>query len=174
MATVVLKKDTPGLAFASATWHFSTEQMPAESDGDLFTVSRKYYLRRHDGHKWVLQPLAMGDPVALGDQIEVQLSVSAKQAAEYVHLRDPRGAGFEPESMTSGYRWKSGLGYYEEVRDSGANFFFSRLPTGQYTLKYRLRASMSGAFKVGPATLQSMYAPEFTAHSAGRMVTVSP
>ena len=174
MATVVVEKDTPGLAFASATWHFSTEQMPAESDGDLFAVSRQYFLRRHDGQKWVLQPLAIGDPVAIGDQIEVQLSVTAKQAAEYVHLRDPRGAGFEPESMTSGYRWNSGLGYYEEVRDSGANFFFTRLPTGQYTLKYRLRASMSGAFKVGPATLQSMYAPEFAAHSAGQVVTVSP
>jgi uncharacterized protein YfaS (alpha-2-macroglobulin family) len=174
MATVVVEKDTPGLAFASATWHYSTEQMPEQADGDLFAVSRRYFLRQHDGQKWVLQALAPGDPVAIGDQVEVQLSVSSRQAAEYVHLRDPRGAGFEPESTTSGYRWQSGLGYYEEVRDSGANFFFSKLPAGQYTLKYRLRANMSGAFKVGPATLQSMYAPEFSAHSAGGVVTVSP
>ncbi len=174
MSTVVVEKETPGLAFASATWHFSTEQMPAQSDGDLFGISRRYFLRRHDGQQWVLQPLATGDPVAVGDQIEVQLSITAKQAAEYVHLRDPRGAGFEPESMTSGYRWRAGLGFYEEVRDSGVNFFFTRLPTGQYTLKYRLRANMSGEFKVGPATLQSMYAPEFVAHSAGRTVNVSP
>jgi uncharacterized protein YfaS (alpha-2-macroglobulin family) len=174
MATVVVEKDTPGLAFASATWHFSTEQMPTESDGDLFGVSRQYFLRRHDGQRWVLQPLATGDPIAIGDQIEVQLSVSTKQAAEYVHLRDPRGAGLEPESVTSGYRRQAGLGYYEEVRDSGANFFFTRLPTGQYTLKYRLRANMYGAFKVGPATLQSMYAPEFVAYSAGRLVNISP
>jgi len=37
---------------------------------------------------------------------------------------------------------------------------------------YRLRANMAGAFKVGPATLQSMYAPEFTAYSAGHMLEV--
>ena len=43
-----------------------------------------------------------------GDQVEVQLSIRAKHAAEYVHLRDPRGAGFEPESLTSGWRWDLG------------------------------------------------------------------
>jgi len=174
MATIVVAKETPGLAFASATWHFSTEEMPEQADGDLFAVTRQYFLRQHDGQQWTLKPLAAGDHVAVGDQIEVQLSVTAKQAAEYVHLRDPRGAGFEPESSTSGYRWQSGLGYYEEVRDSGANFFFSWLPTGQFTLKYRLRASMAGGFKVGPATMQSMYAPEFAAHSAGRIVEIAP
>ena len=30
--------------------------------------------------------------------------------------------------------------------------------------KIRLRANMAGSFKVGPATLQSMYTPEFTAY----------
>jgi hypothetical protein len=63
---------------------------------------------------------------------------------------------------------------YEEVRDSGANFFFDWLPAGEYVLKYRLRANMGGTFRVGPATLQSMYAPEFTAYSAGDMMTVAP
>ncbi|HET9228814.1 MAG TPA: hypothetical protein VFR31_19195, partial [Thermoanaerobaculia bacterium] len=60
----------------------------------------------------------------------------------------------------------------EETRDSGTNFFFDWLPAGEYVLKYRLRANMAGTFRVGPATLQSMYAPEFTAYSAGNMLTV--
>ncbi len=174
MATVVVKKDTPGLAFASATWHFSTEELPDQADGDLFAVTRRYFLRHHDGDQWTLEPLNKGDAVAVGDQLEVHLSLKAKQAAEYVHLRDPRGAGFEPEEARSGYRWQNGLGYYEEFRDSGVNYFFTSLPTGQYTLKYRLRANMSGDFKVGPATVQSMYAPEFAAHSAGRKVQITP
>jgi uncharacterized protein YfaS (alpha-2-macroglobulin family) len=33
---------------------------------------------------------------------------------------------------------------------------------------------MAGVFRTGPATLQSMYAPEFTAYSAGDVVTVAP
>jgi len=45
---------------------------------------------------------------------------------------------------------------------------------GQYTFKYRLRANMSGKFRIGPATLQSMYAPEFNAYSAGKALEVAP
>jgi uncharacterized protein YfaS (alpha-2-macroglobulin family) len=172
MSTVVAEKHTKGTAFVSATWSFSTEKLPEAASGDLFLVTRSYFCRSHDGQQWVLTPLTTGEQLAVGDQVEVQLAITARHAAEFVHLRDPRGAGFEPESTTSGYRWDLGLGYYEEIRDSGANFFIDWLPAGQYTLKYRLRANMAGTFRVGPAVLQSMYAPEFVAYSAGRLVAV--
>lgn len=174
MSTVVVEKSTPGLAFASATWHFSTEQPPAAADGDLLGVTRRYFRRYEKDGKWVLEPLGEGKALTVGDQVVVQLDITARHAAEYVHLRDPRGAGFEPERVTSGYRWDGGLSHYLEVRDSGANFFFDRLPAGSYTLQYRLRASMAGTFKAAPAQLQSMYAPEFTAHSAGAELSVRP
>ncbi len=58
------------------------------------------------------------------------------------------------------------------MRDSGTNFFFEQLPVGEYTFKYRLRANMAGTFRVGPATVQSMYAPEFNAYSSGAVLTV--
>jgi uncharacterized protein YfaS (alpha-2-macroglobulin family) len=41
-------------------------------------------------------------------------------------------------------------------------------------LKYRLRVTMAGSFRVGPATVQSMYAPEFAAYSAGAALTATP
>ena len=62
---------------------------------------------------------------------------------------------------------------YEEIRDSGSNFFFEWLPTGEYTFRYRVRAAMAGTFKVAPAVLQSMYAPEFGAYSAGHTLEVA-
>ncbi|HSL19744.1 MAG TPA: alpha-2-macroglobulin family protein, partial [Methylomirabilota bacterium] len=173
MSTVVVEKETPGFAFASATWHFSTERLPEEARGDLFSVTREYFRRFNDGDRWVLRPLADGERLSPGDQVEVRLSIRAKHAAEYVHLRDPRGAGFEPETLHSQYKWDLGIGWYEEVRDSGTNFFFEWLPAGEYSFKYRLRANMAGSFKVGPATLQSMYAPEFTAYSAGHRLEVA-
>ncbi len=171
-ATVAVEKETPGLLFASATWHFSTEELPKEARGDLFHVTRQYFRRVKTGKEVVLQPLAEGDALAVGDELEVQLSLSGRAPAEYVHLRDPRGAGFEPENVRSGWAWDLGLPRYEEVRDSGTNFFIEWLPQGEYTLKYRVRASLAGTFRVGPATVQSMYAPEFTAYSAGRVLTV--
>ena len=119
-----------------------------------------------------MQPLAEDARLTPGDQLEVHLSVRTAHAAEYVHLRDPRGAGFEPESLTSVFKYQLGLGFYEEVRDSGANFFFEWLPVGEFTFKFRLRASVAGTFKAGPATLQSMYAPEFAGYSAGDSLTI--
>jgi uncharacterized protein YfaS (alpha-2-macroglobulin family) len=173
-STVVVEKEGKGFVFASATWHFSTEKLPAEERGDFFAVSRRYFRRESTGRGFALKPLADGAALSPGDEVEVQISLRTKHEAEYVHLRDPRGAGFEPVSTASRWKWDLGLSYYEEVRDSATNFFFERLPVGEYTFKYRVRAAMSGAFKVGPATVQSMYAPEFNAYSAGAVLTVRP
>jgi uncharacterized protein YfaS (alpha-2-macroglobulin family) len=172
-STVVVEKESRGFAFASAAWHYSTEKLPASDRGDFFSVSRKYFRRATNGREFVLTPLAEGAALKAGDEIEVQISLRTKHEAEYVHLRDPRAAGLEPENAVS--RWKRDLGiaWYEETRDSATNFFFERLPVGEYAFKYRLRANMAGTFRVGPATVQSMYAPEFNAFSAGSILVVS-
>jgi hypothetical protein len=171
-ASVRVRKEGKGIAFASATWHFSTEKMPEKGEGDLFAVERSYFLRTKRGDEVVLKPLAEGTPLAVGDELEVQLSIRARHPAEYVHLRDPRPSGCEPVTLTSGYKWDLGIVRYEEIRDSGTNFFVEWLPQGEYTLKHRLRCAMVGTFKAAPATLQSMYAPEFAAYSAGQVITI--
>jgi uncharacterized protein YfaS (alpha-2-macroglobulin family) len=165
VSAVVVEKTTPGMLFASATWHYSTDRLPDDEAGDLFAVSRRYFRRDSRQGTPALVPIGPGTPIAPGDELEVQLSLRAKQAAEYVHLRDPRGAGFEPVTLVSGFKWQTGIGVYEEVRDSGANFFFEWLPAGEYTFRYRLRAAT--------AQVQSMYAPEFAARSAGAVLHVS-
>jgi uncharacterized protein YfaS (alpha-2-macroglobulin family) len=171
-SAVVVEKTTPGMLLASATWHYATDRLPSDEAGDLFAVSRRYFRRENRAGTWTLVPIAEGAALATGDEVEVQLSLRAKQAAEYVHLRDPRGAGFEPVTLVSGFKWQTGLGLYEEVRDSGQNFFFEWLPAGEYTFRYRIRAATAGRFRVGPAEVQSMYAPEFAARSAGAVLEV--
>jgi len=172
--TVKVEKATKGYMFASTTWHFSTEKLPDEARGDFFHVERKYFLRKNNGKEWTIAPLAEGAVLQPGDEVEVQLSLRSKHAAEYVHLRDPRAAGMEPDTTVSRYKWDLGIYWYEEVRDSGTNFFFERLPAGEYTFKYRLRANLAGHFRVGPAQIQSLYAPEFAAYSAGNMIHIGP
>lgn len=173
-AEITVTRETPGLMFASATWHFSTEELPAEASSDFFGVQRTFYLREQTPDGPVLRPLRSGARIAVGDEVEVQLSLRSRHDAEYVHLRDPRAAGFEPVTQRSGWSWDLGIPRYEEVRDSGTNFFIERLPVGEYTLKYRIRASVAGTFKVAPATIQSMYAPEFAAYSSGTTLGVEP
>jgi hypothetical protein len=171
-ATVVVEKETPGFLFATSTWHFSTEKLPEQGDGQLFQVERRFFRRVKTESEVVLQPLESGEVLHPGDEVEVHLRIRSRAAAEYVHLRDPRPAGLEPDGARSGWRWGDGTFWYEETRDSGMNFFFESLPAGEYTLKHRVRANLAGTFRAGPATIQSMYAPEHTGYSSGREVRV--
>jgi alpha-2-macroglobulin len=173
-ASIIVEKDTKGFAFASATWHFSTEKLPAVAKGDFLSVKRKYFKRSRRGGQVILQPLADGTQIKVGDEVEVQLALRSKHKVGYVHLRDPRPAGFEPVSTQSRHRGSLGIYWYEEIRDSGTNFFFESLPTGQYPFKYRLRATTAGTFKSASATVQPMYAPEFAGYSSGKTITIKP
>lgn len=170
LAPVVTKKG-PGLAFAAFTGIYTTDKTAEESPDGMMNVSRKYFLREKEGGTYTLKPLSEGDTVAVGDQLEVQLTVNTRSQFEYVHLKDPKAAGFEAETLNSGWQWDQ-IGRYEEPRDSLTNFFMDWLPHGEYVLKYRLRPTTPGTFKTGAAVIQSMYAPEFAAHSSGITLNV--
>ena len=86
---------------------------------------------------------------------------------EYVHLKVMRAAGLEPVNQLSGYRYLGGLAFYESPRDQATDFFIPTLNKGTYVLEYELRASFKGQFSDGIASIQSMYAPEFSAHGEG-------
>ena len=62
--------------------------------------------------------------------------VSRQQNMEYVHLKDMRASAFEPANVLSGYKYQSGLRYYESTRDAATNFFIDYLPKGAYVIEY--------------------------------------
>jgi len=169
----VIDKTGPGFAFASLTWIYSTDKPPKASGPGMMEVERTYFRRDKNGDGYKLFPLKAGDAVAVGDQIEVRLTVKTRSQFEYVHLKDPRGAGFEGEELRSGWKWDL-LSRYEEPRDSLTNFFIDWLPHGEYKLAYRVRPTTPGTYRIGAAVLQSMYAPEMTAHSDGMILKVRP
>ncbi len=172
MADITVQKQSGALMFASATWHYSTEKLPATSGGDFFKIERSYFKRQSSGKEMTLTPINQGHAVQVGDEVEVQLSIKSKYQSEYIHLRDPRPAGFEPVTLTSGHKWDLGMNWYEEVRDNGTNFFFEQIPTGEYTLRYRIRAASAGVFRSMPAEIQAMYAPEFNGFSSGMILEI--
>ena len=171
---VSFTQKSDAIQFASATWHFSTEEMPESAHGDFLKVKRRFFKRVTESNEPVLYPIDEGTVIAVGDEVEVHVEISSQQALEYVQLRAPRPAGFEPVSLRSGHRWGDGLSWYEEVRDSATNYFFEQLPHGVYRIQYRLRATTSGTFKANPAVIQSVYSPEFVAYSAGRKIRIEP
>ena len=72
----------------------------------------------------------------------------------------------------SGYRWQGGIGYYRAIHDANSEFFFDRLPRGTYVIEEDWILSHNGTFRLAPATLQCLYAPEYQAHTAGRRMEV--
>jgi hypothetical protein len=171
--TVELGKQGPGIAFGSATWIFSSTKLQEAHASNLLAVERVYFRKVHQADGDHLLPLKSGDKVRVGEEIEVRLRVKSKSQFEYVHVKEPRGAGFEEMTLTSGYRWDP-LPAYQEPRDSLFNFFVDWLPAGEYELRHSLRPTTVGVYRIGSAVIQSMYSPDVTAYSAGMELEVTP
>ncbi len=165
-ATATIAKDGKGIAFASMTWIYTTDELPGQSAPGILNVKRSFYRRVKEGDAYHLKPIASGGEVVVGDEVVVQLTIGSKSQFEFMHVQDPKAAGFEAEALLSGWRYKP-LWIYEEPRDSLTNFFMDWLPAGEYVLSYTLRPTKPGRYRVGASVLQSMYAPEMTAHSDG-------
>ena len=119
-----------------------------------------------------LAAIKEGSELQTGDRVTARIILRADRDMEYIHLKDMRAACFEPVNVLSGYRWQGGLGYYESTRDASSNFFISFLPKGNYVFEYDMTVTNKGQFSNGIATIQCMYAPEFSAHSKGIRVEV--
>ncbi|TPW21154.1 MAG: Large extracellular alpha-helical protein, partial [Elusimicrobia bacterium] len=165
-AEATVTKSGPGFAFASLTHIYSTTSLEDASAPGLLTLDRRFFKRVKKGESYSLEPLESGATVKVGDTVVTRLTLTSRGQLEYLHLKDPRGAGFEAETLRSGWSW-DGLSRYEEPRDSLTNYFVNWMPQGEYKLESRVRPTTPGRYRVGAAILQSMYAPEFAAHSAG-------
>lgn len=135
-------------------------------------LSKKLFTEHNTDRGVVLKPVNDGDKLAVGDRIKVRIELRVDRDMEYVHMKDMRASSMEPVNVLSQYKWQGGLGYYETTKDVSTNFFFSYLPKGTYVFEYPMFVTHSGNFSNGITTIQSMYAPEFTAHSEGVRVEV--
>jgi uncharacterized protein YfaS (alpha-2-macroglobulin family) len=169
---VEVGKQGPGIAFASATWVFSSTKLQEAHASNLLALERSYFRKVHQADGDHLVPLKSGDRVRVGEELEVRLTVKSKAQFEYVHVKEPRGAGFEETTLTSGWRWDK-LPAYQEPRDSLFNFFVDWLPHGEFELRHSLRPTTPGRYRIGSAVLQSMYSPDVTAYSAGMELEVT-
>lgn len=135
-------------------------------------IDKKMYLITESAKGTVL--VEMDEKIRLkpGDRITIRLRISSDRSVNYVHLKDARPSGFEPVSTLSGHMYKGGLSYYENTKDLATHFYFDLLPKGDFILEYTVKVAHRGEYSAGFATLQSIYAPEFSSHSAGKTIFV--
>jgi uncharacterized protein YfaS (alpha-2-macroglobulin family) len=129
----------------------------------------------------------MNDQFAVGDLIEVRLTLDVPDEAWYVVVDDALPAGLEALNERLGttshvasayeepiYHWQH-YGYNrKEIRDDRVSFFFNYLESGQHTVTYLARAVVAGDMTALPAQVYPMYEPEVWGRSGSTRCRIVP
>lgn len=133
-------------------------------DGDGLRIERKYM----SGGRGVDRESVL----SVGDKVTVSITVSADRDMDFVRIKDEKPACLEAASQLSSYSWSGGLGYYRVNKDASVEFFADSMRKGTYTVTYDAYVTRSGNYVSGPASVISVYAPQFGSHSEGFTMTV--
>ena len=172
MGKVQIKNNNQTIAWGALYWQYFEQLDKITPANTGVRIKKQLFLQKASNTGNILTPLTANNVLAPGDLVKVRVEIFCDRDMEYIHLKDMRSSGFEPVNVISRYKYQDGLGYYESTKDASTNFFISYMPKGTYVFEYPLRVTHSGNFSNGVTTLQSMYAPEFTTHSAGIRVNV--
>ena len=169
MASLEVKNQNNSPAWGAMYWQYFEDMDKITSDGQPLRIARKLFVERNGKSELITDSTTLHP----GDRVKIRIIIQTDRDMEYVHVKDLRASGFEPENILSGSRYQDGLGYYESTRDAATNIFIGFLPKGMYVFEYPVRAAQRGSYSNGVATIQCMYAPEFSAHSDGFRVTIA-
>ncbi|WP_162909504.1 Ig-like domain-containing protein [Aggregatilinea lenta] len=140
----------------------------------------------------------VGDPdaapiesAAVGEAVQVSLTIIAPSDLHYVVIEDPIPAGADavdtqlnttstvgtqpelnrarPLSQGWGWWWFSNI----EMRDEKVVLYATYLPRGTYQFNYVIQPGMAGVYNVIPATGQEFYFPEVYGRTAGTVFTIT-
>jgi uncharacterized protein YfaS (alpha-2-macroglobulin family) len=172
MGRVEVENNNQTIAWGALYWQYFEQLDKITSANTGVKIKKQLFIQKASDKGDVLTPLTTSNVLAPGDLLKVRIEIYCDRDMEYIHLKDMRSSGFEPVNVISQYKYQDGLGYYESTKDASTNFFISYMPKGTYVFEYPLRVTHAGNFSNGITSLQSMYAPEFTTHSAGIRVSV--
>jgi TonB-dependent SusC/RagA subfamily outer membrane receptor len=159
-------------SYGSLYWQYFEDLDKISAASSPLSLHKKLFVEKNTDKGKVLTPVNENDELKIGDKIIVRIELHTDRQMEYLHLKDMRAAAMEPANVLSGYKWQDGLGYYEATKDASTNFFISNMQKGTYVFEYPLFITHTGTFSVGIASIQCMYAPEFTSHSEGIKIKV--
>ena len=159
-------------SFGSVYWQYFEDMDKITEALSPLSLKKKYFVEKKSNQGTVLESINTNDVLKVGDKIIVRIELKSDRTMEYLHLKDMRASGTEPVNVLSSYKWQDGLGYYEATKDASTNFFIDYLAKGTYVFEYPLYVTHTGKFSVGIASIQCMYASEFTSHSEGIKIMV--
>ncbi|MBQ2624260.1 MAG: alpha-2-macroglobulin family protein [Kiritimatiellae bacterium] len=161
-----------GVAWGGVHWSYFEDVLKVRAhEPKELSVEKKYY-KKTKGAKGT-RLAAIGEALEPGDELVARIEIKSDRSYEFVHLSDGRPACAEPVDVLSSYRWRDGVGYYQSTKDAATHYYIDRLNKGIFVLETSFRVQQRGVFTGGIATIQCMYAPEFTAHSTAETVRVN-
>lgn len=176
--TIEVRREGEGALYYSAMLEYYTTESFITGASNYIDAERTYYKVIEETDPETQQrvtrreKLANGEPIASGEQIEVEVKVTAEMPFDYLCFIDPKPAGCEPVDQTSGGLW-SGSYVYRELRDETVDFFVDHLQQGETTFTYRLRAETPGLFHALPHHGFNMYRPDVRTLSDEGIVRVT-
>jgi len=173
LATVSIKKDSPGIVQGGLFWQYYEDLDKIKSSESYISITKELYKKVKTENGEQLIKINENSPLKVGDKVTVRMILNTDRNMEFIHLKDMRAAGFEPLDVISGYEWKNNLGYYQSTKDASTNFYIEYMPKGKYVFEYDYVANVSGKFSNGITTLQNYYAPQMNAHTQGTKVLIS-
>jgi hypothetical protein len=167
MGKVTVKKNTKGIGYGALYWQYFEQLDKITTSETPLKLKKKLFLEKKTDEGLALEPIDLNIQLMPGDRVIVRIELIVDRSMDYIHLKDMRASGLEPENVLSKYKYHDGLAYYQSIKDASVNFFIAHLPKGTFVFEYPLRVTHSGDFSNGITTIQSMYAPEFSSHSNG-------
>ena len=162
--TIATHSDNPSWGAIYRQFNASMSHINAVAGND---ISIEKMMLKKVGESWL--PC---NSFAIGDKVRIQLTIKASRQLEYITITDERAACFEPVEQLPRPIYSEGICFYRENRDEATNIFVTNLPKGTYLLTYDMYVNNAGEYSSGIATIQSQYAPQITAHSAGTLVII--
>ncbi len=173
MAKITVENPNPHISYGAVYRQYFEDLDKVVAADNKLQIEKHLYLNVKDNTgKTVLREVTPDVAIHPGDKVTARFVIRTDRDLDYVHLKDMRAAGFEPLNVISRTKFQDGMFYYESTKDASENFFIEHLNKGTYVFEYPLIAVHAGDFSNGIATIQCMYAPEFTAHSGGMRVQI--
>ncbi|MDO4929716.1 MAG: alpha-2-macroglobulin family protein [Bacteroidales bacterium] len=164
--SITLRKSTDGLSWGSVYAQYTVPASQVETSATGLSLTRRFEVWRNNS--WT--PLAEHAAIAPGERVRQVFTLTADRDFDFVSLKSARAANLEPRNALSGRLWTGGLSAYRVVRDASTEFFIERLRKGSYTLTEEYITDRAGTYQCGTSRVQSLYAPEFNAQTAGFVI----
>ena len=166
---VVIDRTASGPAWGAVYSQFKAPMTEIKEKAiEEVSISKEYYVYAQDG------TLHKTDDFKVGDKVKVRVVIKTNKDMDFVTMTDERAACFEPVDQLSGYRTEDNTWFYQETKDTQTNVFINSLRKGTHIIGYDVWVTNPGEFTSGIATIQSQYAPQLSAHSAGKTITALP